>query len=133
MKRIPQVLQRTVVVELGRPLPIEPAEPQEPDLCFRDVTAQPRVFEELSESGLFVGAVDRFRFDELEPALRIHDEPPIQRNVDTKVVQIDADPLEIGRSYPNTTGVVGDPKATLVRLNQVIGKPVRVNKSANPG
>ena len=32
--------------------------------------------------------------------------------LDTKIVQIDADPLEIGRSYPNTTGVVGDPKAT---------------------
>ena len=45
--------------------------------------------------------------------------------VDTKIVQIDADPLEIGRSYPNTTGLVGDPKATLVCLNQVIGKPTR--------
>src|SRR6202011_4243721 len=44
---------------------------------------------------------------------------------ETKVVQIDADPLEIGRSYPNTTGIVGDPKATLVYLNQVIGKPTR--------
>ena len=44
---------------------------------------------------------------------------------DTKIVQIDADPLEIGRSYPNTTGLVGDPKATLARLNQVIGKPAR--------
>ena len=44
---------------------------------------------------------------------------------DTKIVQIDADPLEIGRSYPNTTGVLGDPKATLARLNQVIGKPAR--------
>jgi acetolactate synthase-1/2/3 large subunit len=43
----------------------------------------------------------------------------------TPVVQIDADPLEIGRSYPNTTGVVGDPKATVARLNQIIGKPVR--------
>src|SRR5246127_977054 len=43
----------------------------------------------------------------------------------TKVVQIDSDPLEIGRSYPNTTGLVGDPKATLVRLNQAIGKPAR--------
>jgi acetolactate synthase-1/2/3 large subunit len=42
-----------------------------------------------------------------------------------KVVQIDADPLEIGRSYPNTTGLVGDPKATLARLGEVIGKPVR--------
>ena len=44
---------------------------------------------------------------------------------DTKIVQIDADPLEIGRSYPNTTGLVGDPKATVARLNQVIGHPAR--------
>jgi acetolactate synthase-1/2/3 large subunit len=47
--------------------------------------------------------------------------PPLAR----PVVQIDADPLEIGRSYPNTTGVVGDPKATVARLNKIIGKPVR--------
>jgi thiamine pyrophosphate-dependent acetolactate synthase large subunit-like protein len=44
---------------------------------------------------------------------------------DTKIVQIDADPLEIGRSYPNTTGLVGDPQATMARLNEVVGKPVR--------
>ena len=44
---------------------------------------------------------------------------------DTTVVQIDADPVELGRSYPNTTGVLGDPKATLARLNQVIGHPTR--------
>src|ERR1700757_3274404 len=44
---------------------------------------------------------------------------------DTKVVQIDSDPLEIGRSYPNTTGLAGDPKATLARLNEAIGKPAR--------
>jgi acetolactate synthase-1/2/3 large subunit len=43
----------------------------------------------------------------------------------TAIVQIDADPLELGRSYPNTTGVLGDPKATLARLNQVVGHPVR--------
>jgi acetolactate synthase-1/2/3 large subunit len=43
----------------------------------------------------------------------------------TKIVQIDIDPLEIGRSYPNTTGVVGDPRATVARLNQIIGHPVR--------
>ena len=36
--------------------------------------------------------------------------------IDTRIVQIEADPLEIGRSYPNTTGLVGDPKATLARL-----------------
>jgi acetolactate synthase-1/2/3 large subunit len=44
---------------------------------------------------------------------------------DAKIVQIDADPLEIGRSYPNTTGVVGDPKATVARLTELIGKPAR--------
>ncbi len=43
----------------------------------------------------------------------------------TKIVQIDADPLEIGRSYPNTIGVVGDPKATVAHLAQAIGRPAR--------
>ncbi len=43
----------------------------------------------------------------------------------TKIVQIDADPLEIGRSYPNTLGVVGDPKATLARLVDAVGRPAR--------
>jgi len=47
--------------------------------------------------------------------------PPIG----TKIVQIEADPLEIGRSYPNTTGLVGDPKVTLGRLNQIVGRPAR--------
>ncbi len=45
--------------------------------------------------------------------------------IDTRIVQIEADPLEIGRSYPNTTGLVGDPKATLARLNQIVGRPAR--------
>jgi len=43
----------------------------------------------------------------------------------TKVVQIDADPVEIGRSYPNTLSVVGDPKASLARLAEAIGRPAR--------
>ena len=43
----------------------------------------------------------------------------------TKIVQIDADPLEIGRSYPNTIGVVGDPKATLARLVGAVGRTPR--------
>jgi acetolactate synthase I/II/III large subunit len=43
----------------------------------------------------------------------------------TAVVQIDADPLELGRSYPNTTGLLGDPKATLAALAEAIGRPVR--------
>jgi acetolactate synthase-1/2/3 large subunit len=45
--------------------------------------------------------------------------------IDTKIVQIDPDPMEIGRSYPNTTGLVGDPKVTVARLNQMIGRPNR--------
>ena len=44
---------------------------------------------------------------------------------ETPIVQIEADPLEIGRSYPNTTGIVGDPKATVARLVEIIGRPVR--------
>ena len=47
--------------------------------------------------------------------------PPIN----TPIVQIEADPLEIGRSYPNTTGLVGDPKATVARLVQIVGRPTR--------
>jgi acetolactate synthase I/II/III large subunit len=46
-------------------------------------------------------------------------------SLETAIVHIDADPLELGRSYPKTTGLVGDPKATLARLNQVIGRPPR--------
>jgi acetolactate synthase I/II/III large subunit len=46
-------------------------------------------------------------------------------SITTRIVQIDADPLEIGRSYPNTTGLVGDPKATVARLVEVVGRPAR--------
>ena len=44
---------------------------------------------------------------------------------ETPIVQIEPDPLEIGRSYPNTTGIVGDPKATVARLVEIIGRPAR--------
>ncbi|MGE3536590.1 MAG: thiamine pyrophosphate-binding protein [Candidatus Tectimicrobiota bacterium] len=47
--------------------------------------------------------------------------PPLS----TPIVQIDADPLDIGRSYPHTTGLVGDPQATVERLVQLIGQPTR--------
>lgn len=43
----------------------------------------------------------------------------------TPIVQIDIDPLEIGRSYPNTIGLMGDPKATLAALHATIGRPRR--------
>ncbi len=43
----------------------------------------------------------------------------------TRIVQIDADPLEIGRSYPDTVGVVGDPKASLASLVEAVGRPAR--------
>ncbi len=45
--------------------------------------------------------------------------------IDTAVVQIDVDPLELGRSYPDTLGLMGDPKATLALLIQAIGSPQR--------
>jgi acetolactate synthase-1/2/3 large subunit len=45
--------------------------------------------------------------------------------IDTQVVQIDIDPLELGRSYPNTLGLMGDPKATLAKLLAALGKPAR--------
>src|SRR4051812_47346280 len=52
--------------------------------------------------------------------------------IDTKIVQIEADPLEIGRSYPNTTGIVGDPKATLARLVEAVGREA-VGRSGGGG
>jgi acetolactate synthase-1/2/3 large subunit len=52
-------------------------------------------------------------------------------SINTRIVQIDADPLEIGRSYPNTTGLVGDPQATLRRLNQIVGRPARDSSFAD--
>src|SRR6202789_3078143 len=41
--------------------------------------------------------------------------------IDTPCVQIDIDPRELGRSYPNTLGLMGDPKATLAKLVAAIG------------
>ena len=46
-------------------------------------------------------------------------------SINTRIVQIDADPTELGRSYPNTTGLVGDPKATVARLVHIVDKPAR--------
>jgi acetolactate synthase-1/2/3 large subunit len=43
----------------------------------------------------------------------------------TKIVQIDIDPLELGRSYPIAIGLVGDPKATLAALAAALGRPAR--------
>ena len=45
--------------------------------------------------------------------------------IGTSVVQIDIDPAELGRSYPNTLGLMGDPRSTLALLIEAIGKPVR--------
>jgi acetolactate synthase I/II/III large subunit len=45
--------------------------------------------------------------------------------IETPVVQIDIDPLELGRSYPDTLGLMGDPKVTLAALIDAIGTPKR--------
>jgi acetolactate synthase-1/2/3 large subunit len=44
---------------------------------------------------------------------------------ETPCVQIDIDPTDIGRSYKNTLGLMGDPKATLAALIQTIGRVQR--------
>lgn len=38
----------------------------------------------------------------------------------TPVIQIDIDPSELGRSYPNTVGLMGDAKVTLRRLKEFL-------------
>jgi acetolactate synthase-1/2/3 large subunit len=45
--------------------------------------------------------------------------------IDTPCVQIDLDPAELGRSYPNTLGLMGDPKATLAKLLLALDGPAR--------
>ncbi len=44
---------------------------------------------------------------------------------DTAIVQIDLDPEEIGRCYPNTSGICADPRAALTALIAAIGTPAR--------
>ena len=45
--------------------------------------------------------------------------------IGTPCVQIDIDPRELGRSYPNTLGLMGDPRATLAKLVEAVGKGPR--------
>src|SRR5207302_1705307 len=47
---------------------------------------------------------------------------------DTRIVQIDADPLEIGRSYPNTTGLVADWRTTMTPLVENNTTPIHVER-----
>jgi acetolactate synthase-1/2/3 large subunit len=39
----------------------------------------------------------------------------------TTIIQIDIDPSELGRSFPNTFGIMGDAKVTLQRLTECVG------------
>ena len=41
----------------------------------------------------------------------------------TRIVQIDADPLEFERSYPTEVALLGDPRATLAALREALGRP----------
>ena len=43
----------------------------------------------------------------------------------TRVVQIDIDPEELGRSYADTLGLMGDPRATVAGLIEAVGTPQR--------
>jgi acetolactate synthase-1/2/3 large subunit len=40
----------------------------------------------------------------------------------TPVVQVDIDPVELGRSYPRTLGLMGDPKTTLAKMIMALGQ-----------
>ncbi|WP_181182089.1 MULTISPECIES: thiamine pyrophosphate-binding protein [unclassified Mesorhizobium] len=42
-------------------------------------------------------------------------------SMETPIVHLDIDPLEIGRNYPNTVGICGDPKMCLARLREMAG------------
>ncbi|MFO1026613.1 MAG: thiamine pyrophosphate-binding protein [Acetobacteraceae bacterium] len=52
-------------------------------------------------------------------------------SIETPCIQIDIDPAELGRSYPNTLGLMGDPKATLAALIAALGRPQRDSDYAN--
>ena len=43
--------------------------------------------------------------------------------VGTRVIQLDIDPAELGRNYPNTVSVLGDAKTALRHMINVAGKP----------
>jgi acetolactate synthase I/II/III large subunit len=49
----------------------------------------------------------------------------------TDIIQIDIDPFELGRNYPDTLGLMGDPKAPLAELVAAIGKPARSRSFAD--
>jgi acetolactate synthase-1/2/3 large subunit len=51
--------------------------------------------------------------------------------IDTQCVQLELDPAEIGRSYPNTLGLMGDPKATLAKLATALGRTARDSSFAD--
>jgi acetolactate synthase-1/2/3 large subunit len=49
----------------------------------------------------------------------------------TKLIQIDIDPQEIGKSYPVDIGILGDAKATLAQLAGVLGQAPRSAAAIN--
>jgi acetolactate synthase-1/2/3 large subunit len=50
----------------------------------------------------------------------------------TKIVQLDIDPLELGRGYPIAAGLVGDPKASLAALVAALG-PATLRQAQGSG
>ncbi len=49
--------------------------------------------------------------------------------LDAQILQIDIDARELGRSYKNTLGLMGDPKATLAKLLAALGSLVKRDTS----
>lgn len=52
---------------------------------------------------------------------------------DAMVIQIDADPSEIGRFHENTLALTGDAKATLARLHDALGETNASNRNSPKG
>lgn len=48
----------------------------------------------------------------------------------TRLIQIDIDPQELGKSYPVDIGIVGDARATLAALSAVLGQRTRPSDAA---
>lgn len=48
-------------------------------------------------------------------------------SMDTRVIQIDIDPAELGKNYPNSIGLLGDARSILFQLEEIISLSERKN------
>jgi acetolactate synthase I/II/III large subunit len=51
----------------------------------------------------------------------------------TKLIHVDIDPMEIGRNYPPTLGILADVKTVLVQLTEAVGERAEESRSRRAG